>query len=62
MFCSLSLSLKQITEVPGSREITADGTLKLYNLIGTDSGEYECRVTSEGGNDQRTASLNVIGK
>ncbi|RUS74988.1 hypothetical protein EGW08_017255 [Elysia chlorotica] len=50
----------QITEVPGNREITADGTLKLYSIIGDDSGVYECVVTSDGGNDRREATLNVI--
>ena len=54
--------LKQINETQGSREISDDGTLKLYSIIGYDSGVYECVVTSDGGNDRRQATLNVIGE
>ncbi|GFN78217.1 protein sidekick-2, partial [Plakobranchus ocellatus] len=57
---SYASKAQKISEVPGNREILADGTLLLYNLIGDDSGIYECVVTSKGGNDSRKATLNVI--
>lgn len=41
-------------------KITADGTLEIHAVRPSDVGEYTCYLNSLGGNDTRTAKLNVI--
>ena len=38
----------------------ATGTLKIAEARASDAGEYACEVSSNGGNDRRSASLDVI--
>ena len=37
-----------------------DGTLKIAEARASDAGEYTCEVSSDGGNDRRSADLDVI--
>lgn len=39
-----------------------DGLLTIVGVSAQDIGKYKCHVISAGGNDSRTAYLNVIGK
>lgn len=42
--------------------ISEIGSLIISGVSAQDIGKYRCHVISAGGNDSRTASLNVIGK
>lgn len=53
---------QEIVSGTGNKKILADGTLVISAVYGSDSGKYTCMITSNGGNDQRSANLNVIGK
>lgn len=46
----------------GRFQILRDGTLIVNGVSAQDIGLYKCHVISAGGNDNRTATLNVIGK
>lgn len=46
----------------GRFQILRDGTLIVNGVSAQDIGLYKCHVISAGGNDSRTATLNVIGK
>lgn len=50
---------QQITS-SGRYQIQNDGTLSVYSVSAVDIGLYKCHVISAGGNDSRTAALNVI--
>lgn len=45
----------------GRFQISSDGTLRISQARNADVGVYSCHVTSEGGNDTRSARLDVIG-
>lgn len=42
-------------------DLLADGTLEIREARNTDVGSYTCSVISPGGNETRTARLDVIG-
>lgn len=41
-------------------KVTADGTLEIHAVRPADVGDYTCALNSHGGNDTRTAKLNVV--
>lgn len=50
------------TKSPSGRiQILKDGTLEIREARNTDIGEYRCVVHSPGGNDTRTAKIDVVG-
>ena len=52
---------RNLTAITSSRiKITADNTLHIEQVRNTDVGLYTCRVESIGGNDKRSARLDVI--
>ncbi|KAF8795300.1 Protein sidekick like protein [Argiope bruennichi] len=52
---------KEIHPVPGGRiQILPDGSLRIGQARNTDVGMYTCKVFSEGGNETRSARLDVI--
>ena len=44
------------------RTVYPNGTLEIRSCGSSDIGEYTCLVSSDGGNDNRTVSLAVIGR
>lgn len=40
--------------------VTSDGTLEIHAVRNADVGEYTCSLVSPGGNETRSAKLNVI--
>ncbi|XP_027197018.2 sidekick cell adhesion molecule [Dermatophagoides pteronyssinus] len=52
---------RNLTALTSSRiKIAADNTLRIEQVRNTDVGLYTCRVESDGGNDKRSARLDVI--
>ncbi|KPM09144.1 sidekick-like protein, partial [Sarcoptes scabiei] len=52
---------RNLSSIHSSRiKINQDGTLRIEQVRNTDVGLYTCRVESDGGNDKRSARLDVI--
>lgn len=46
----------------GRIQILQDGSLRIGQARNTDVGTYSCKVLSDGGNETRSARLDVIGR